>query len=174
VSFSFNVSKRNIHLISTMFEMLRDEGGLGVSFPSVSKYHRDGFIYTVAGFDRDGDLVFIDGYDKQAISRDVLHLSTLHTEVNPDRLFMMAAQSVMNRFNGFKQSADKSKQLREGQPVRYIKETEGSRDPNFPLFIVSISHAAPIDRNVMLAAMMPDGSVQTFVESLIRLELVEI
>jgi hypothetical protein len=178
MAFSLKINNKNIHFISTLFNVLETKGGMGFSMPSPDP-SMNGHIFEVFGFDRDRDIIILCDKMQRTISRHGLSKGTIHTEVDPEPLLTSIADELSAKALAAIDRFHVERVFNIGDRVRFISSLCSNNAPNEALFIVEIASESewpPANftsqrQDVMLGYYRYDGGFDMFPADSRRLEI---
>lgn len=140
MAFKLKVDPSNIHYIRSLFDMVKSNGGMGVSFEGLQSCTTD-FAYEVDGFDSDGDIIVKVDDKRRTMSRRALYSATVHTKEDSQPLLETIKQTIDQSVKSTLHRFHEEKSFNVGDRVRFIPELTPEDAPNAPLFVVENASA---------------------------------
>jgi hypothetical protein len=135
---SMKVTPSNIHYLRRLFDALREDGGLGISFQDARDFV-PGHKYLVKGFDRDSDICVTANEKDRTVNRSTLMNATVHAAADMEPIISdlskasdILAKSIIDRYHVERVFAP-------GDRVRFISILAPNDSPNEALYVVETS-----------------------------------
>lgn len=174
---SMKVTPSNIHYLRRLFDALREDGGLGISFQDARDFV-PGHKYSVKGFDRDSDICVTANEKDRTVNRHTLMKATVHATQDMEPMIStfskssdILAKSIVDRYHV-------EREFKPGDRVRFIPILAPDNSPNEALYVVEMAdeHVKRTNfdepfRDIIVGYFTPYGKFSMFATSSRLLEI---